>query len=207
LRHIGSSAYRFSAVEQRDLLKAWAILSLAFAVLIEGVSFGSLFRMLSSEFLLAFFVSGVTVGTGFLLHELGHKFVAQKYGLWAEFRAHEQGLWLALLMSFFGFIFAAPGAVMIHGHTSITRMGKIGAAGPLVNYVLGLMFFVLGKLNPISALNMLFAYGASVNAFLGLFNMIPFGMFDGKKIMNWSKLWYWMMVAAGFAVLWMAWFV
>lgn len=60
-----------------------------------------------------FFVSAVGVGTGFLLHELAHKFVAQRYGYWAEYQANYFGLVAVVAMAFMGFIFAAPGAVMI----------------------------------------------------------------------------------------------
>jgi Zn-dependent protease len=60
-----------------------------------------------------FFISAVGVGTGFLLHELAHKFVAQRYGYWAEYQANYFGLVAVVAMAFMGFIFAAPGAVMI----------------------------------------------------------------------------------------------
>ncbi|HLC85471.1 MAG TPA: hypothetical protein VJH22_06795 [Candidatus Nanoarchaeia archaeon] len=186
---------RFSRYEIQEISKAWAVLSLAFAIYFNhGIS--------DIVGLVTFFViSGLTVGVGFLLHELGHKFVAQKYGLWAEFRAYNQGLVLALVMSFFGFIFAAPGAVMIHGMTSPARLGKISVAGPSVNYVLAVIFAVLGLLNPLPAISMLFSYGATINAFLGTFNLIPFHPFDGKKILDWSGLRYGMMVVLGFALI------
>lgn len=186
--------YRFSRFEIRELSKAWIVLSLAFAVLFNPGNY------LSTAMVVSFIVSGLTVGIAFLLHELGHKFVAQRYGLWAEFRAHNEGLMLALVMSFFGFIFAAPGAVMIHGHTSLNRIGKISAAGPLVNYVLSMLFMGFAIVNPVTLIQPLFSYGASINAFLGLFNMIPFGMFDGKKILAWSKVNYGLMVVVGFVL-------
>lgn len=112
---------------------------------------------------------------------------------------------LALAMSFFGFLFAAPGAVMIHGHPTKKQMGHIASAGPLVNYVLALMFLAGGLLNPITLITPLFTYGAIVNAFLGLFNMLPFGMFDGKKILSWNKLNFGLMVVGGFVILGITW--
>jgi len=108
-------------------------------------------------------------------------------------------------MSFFGFIFAAPGAVVIHGHTSPARMGKIAVAGPLVNYLLAIGFLLVAWINPVELLSLLFTYGAAINAFLGLFNMIPVAMFDGKKIIKWSKLNYGLMVAAGFLLSGISW--
>src|SRR5574337_1995842 len=58
------------------------------------------------------------VGTGFLLHELAHKFTAQRYGYAADYEASPLGLVMALGLSLAtsgGFVFAAPGAVMIRG--------------------------------------------------------------------------------------------
>ncbi|MBU4220317.1 MAG: hypothetical protein KKA10_01630, partial [Euryarchaeota archaeon] len=56
------------------------------------------------------------VGTGFILHELAHKFTAQRYGYVADYEASPMGLFLAIgLKMFTGIVFAAPGAVMIRG--------------------------------------------------------------------------------------------
>ena len=129
---------KFSAIEKRDLVKAWLAISIAFAIV-----FGGGFSLDNAFFVLVVF-SGITVGLGFLLHELAHKYVAIKYGCWAEFRAYNSMLWLAILCSFFGFVFAAPGAVMIHGHyISRKQNGLISAAGPITNYVLALLFIPL----------------------------------------------------------------
>ena len=73
-----------SEAEIRDLLKAWIAVSIAFAIIMRS--------SLRLSFYEVFIVSAITVGTGFLLHELGHKFVAQRYGCFAEFRAFDQML-------------------------------------------------------------------------------------------------------------------
>ena len=79
-----------------------------------------------------------------MLHELAHKFVAQKYGCVAEFRAFDQMLMLALgLAVLIGVIFAAPGAVMISGMVTRKENGYISVAGPLTNYILGVIFLLL----------------------------------------------------------------
>ena len=121
-----------SEKELRDLVKAWIAISLAFALVLR--------HDIGLSFYQVFIVSAVTVGTGFLLHELGHKFVAQRYGCFAEFRSFDQMLMLAVMMSFFGFVFAAPGAVMIMGRVDIRKNGIISAAGPIVNLILALFF-------------------------------------------------------------------
>lgn len=63
-------------------------------------------------------IAAVGVGTGFLLHELAHKFTARRYGYVADYEASPMGLVMAIGLSIFtggNFVFAAPGAVMIRG--------------------------------------------------------------------------------------------
>lgn len=169
-----------SEIEIKALLKAWIAISFAFAVVLNS-------GRLSGGFYSKFVIASLTVGVGFLLHELGHKVVAQRYGCFAEFRSFDQMLLLAIIMSFFGFVFAAPGAVMIAGKISKRKNGLISAAGPIVNIALsllfmGLLFFPLPNLFKAVAV-----YGFMINSWLALFNMLPFWLFDGNKIWKWSK--------------------
>ena len=183
---------RFSETEIEHLTKAWVAISLAFAILLSGGD------ILSSKFTTLLIVSGLTVGLGFLFHELGHKFVAQKYGCYAEFRASNGMLILAILMSFIGFIFAAPGAVMIAGRVTKERNGKISLAGPAVNLVLAIVFLGLILIGFFPEYT---GYGLIINAWLAAFNMIPFGNFDGIKILRWSKPAYFVTLAVAVALL------
>ena len=187
-----------SKIELVDIAKAWLAISLAFAFVYSGASIisGNITQMFSIYFLVMFIVSLFTAGLGFLLHELGHKFAAQKYGCVAEFRAFDQMLYMAVgLAVFIGFIFAAPGAVMISGQITRKENGIISLAGPAVNYILSAIFFVLMFMFPIktsffgTGINP-FAIGFYINAWLGLFNLIPFGNFDGLKIFHWNR-WVW----------------
>ena len=101
---------------------------------------------------------------------------------------------LAIIMSFFGYIFAAPGAVMIRGHINKEQNGKISAAGPATNIILSLLFLGLSMFTLGGILGMIASYGMMINAWLALFNMIPFGNFDGSKILAWNKYVYGTMV-------------
>ncbi len=179
-----------SRTELLDIAKAWVALSLAFAFIYSGAHLlgGSLDRVISLSFLLVFVISLFTAGLGFLLHELAHKFVAQRYGCVAEFRAWDQFLYLAVgLAVLVGFIFAAPGAVMISGMVTRKENGFISAAGPLMNYILGFLFMGGAFLIQIPVWQRIFGIGMSINFWLGLFNLIPFGPLDGAKVFNWSK--------------------
>ena len=181
-----------------DILKAWLALSLAFTFIYAGASVlgGDINRVFSVNFAVFFVISLFTAGLGFLLHELAHKFVAQHYGCAAEFRAWDQLLYLAVgLAVFIGFIFAAPGAVMISGMITRKENGLISAAGPATNYVLAMLFLGLSFLFP--AWSNVFATGFSINIWLGLFNLIPFGPLDGKKVFYWNKAVWGAMLAFG----------
>jgi len=172
-----------SETEVRDLIKAWIAISAAFAILFSGTIF-------SISFYYSFIIASLTVGVGFLFHELGHKLMAQHYGCFAEFRAFNQMLILAVIMSFFGFVLAAPGAVMISGPVGIRRNGKISLAGPAVNIILATLFLGFLLSNPSGITATIAYYGLLVNTWLALFNMIPFGNFDGAKILKWNKFIY-----------------
>jgi len=60
----------------------------------------------------------------------------------------------------------------------------------MTNFVLAMIFLGLllsfPGLGIISGVNA-FQIGFSINLWLGLFNMLPFGVFDGKKILNWNR--------------------
>jgi Zn-dependent protease len=177
---------KFSQKEIKDLWAAGLIISLAFAILLSGGyrSILSPNTTLITTFIIAFFTAGI----GFLLHELMHKFVAQKYHLWAEFKAFYNMLWLALLFSLFGFILAAPGAVLIRGQITREKNGKISLAGPMTNIVLAIIFLIpLLLLNTEGLLNYFLNIGLTINSLLAAFNMIPVMPFDGAKIKDWDK--------------------
>lgn len=186
--------YTTSKVELIDLLKSWIVISLAFTI-IRGAHHSL------DTFIATMLSSAITVGTAFLLHELAHKIAAQRYGCFAEFRSNDRMLFFGLLMSFFGFIFFAPGAVMIAGPVGKKRNGIISAAGPGTNFALAIIFLMLRFYIQGTFLDTLFNFGYIINTWLGLFNMLPFWLFDGKKILNWNKTAYYSMLAIGIVLL------
>jgi Zn-dependent protease len=147
-------------------------------------------------------MSLLLVVCSFLFHEFGHKFVAQKYHAWSEFRAYPNGLIMALVFSVIGFLFAAPGAVYIRGNIDKDMYGKISLAGPAVNFVISAIAIVIAlTLVPGTVEYFVVWMLAYLNAFLGLFNMIPIMPFDGSKIVKWNIPVYIMAALVGAAEL------
>lgn len=60
----------------------------------------------------------------FSLHELSHEFVAQLYGLWAEFRTSIPFVLISFLSVLLPFKILAPGAVVISGPVTVELGGK-----------------------------------------------------------------------------------
>ena len=179
--------FKFTASEVRDLIIAFIVISLCFAIANAGRDMNAILHLLPMIM--------VGVGAGFILHELGHKFVSIKYGYWAEFKLWPQGLIFALVTSFFGFVFAAPGAVYTYANYMTDEInGKISIAGPIVNIILAIIFLAicvviypnaLYSQTSILILNVC-ALGFNINSFLALFNLLPIGNLDGSKVLRWN---------------------
>lgn len=168
------------------------------AILISVITISLAFTLVQSNsndftspvFLQTLGIIILTVGSGFVLHELAHKYVAIRYGAYARYQTWTIGLVLAVVMALtLGFVFAAPGAVYIYGqHLDRKKNGIVAAAGPATNLLLGITFLAIGASMP--ALKEVAVIGASVNFFLGTFNMIPIFPMDGQKVMQWNvQIW------------------
>jgi len=174
---------KFSGTEIRHLLIAWLAISLAFTFLFSR---RTILRGVYEQFPLVFVVSLLTVGISFVIHEMLHKFLAQKYGLWAEFRMDISMLLFAILLSItVGIVYAVPGAVYISGQLTKEQNGKISLAGPLSNIVLAWMFLLL--LPGTGIWRIISVTGSTVNAMFAIFNLLPFGILDGKKVFVWDR--------------------
>jgi Zn-dependent protease len=169
-----------------ELLKAWGGTSLAFGIYMVG---GQVFNPF---FLYVLSIAALTCGIGFLLHELAHRVVARGYGAEAHFVANNGWLIISMVIAFLGIFIAAPGAVWHRGRLSARQSGLIALAGPVTNLVLALLFLGLAFVVPPRAellglrLHDVFRVGHQINAWLGLFNMIPAGPFDGAKVLAWD---------------------
>ena len=183
--------YNFTKNEIRDLIIAFIVLSFCFAISNVGLDLKGIISLMP--------IVMVGVGIGFILHELGHKYMSIKHGYRAEFELWPLGLVIAFVTAFLGFVFAAPGSVKTYADEMTDEInGKITLAGPMANIGLAILFILIAALiYPFSTHLELFrlmylicTVGFSVNAFLATFNLLPFYSLDGTKVMKWSvKVW------------------
>lgn len=191
--HAGRPRVTFSWQEALHLGGAILILTACLAFVLEG-GFGQPFNPLTTPLPspFTFLASLLAIGSGFVLHELAHKVVAQRYGHWAEFRAQFGGLLLSLLIALgLGFLAAAPGAVVIQGQVTRRENGLISLVGPATNLLIGALAFPFTQVvDPDQPLPQVMALVATANGGLCLLNLLPFGALDGRKVLRWNKAAY-----------------
>lgn len=196
--------YATSPVEIRDLLIAFLVLTFDLMLIIGSVGLFSGVSSLSGFLSLSTFAIAATAAlTGFLAHELAHKFIAQRHHAWAEFRMSPAGLAFSVLTASFGFLFAAPGATVVGGMNDLREWGRTSLAGPMTNLAFSAIFFAGALAASVSHLSAA-VLGALLwltffNGWFATFNLIPFGPLDGAKVMRWSPaIWMGAIVVCGF---------
>ncbi len=182
-----------STTELLHLVVATLVLSIDFALLRSTFVRVGLFAVPDPSAVPQFLPFGLAAAlTGFVVHEMAHKVVAQRHGFWAEFRMSPLGLLLSLFMAaIIGFVFAAPGATMIGGMGDEREWGRTSLAGPAVNLVEATGFLFAAYLLAADPANLVwvesFLVLAFLNAWWGTFNLLPIGPLDGRKIWRWSR--------------------
>ncbi len=199
---------RISTISSRELR------ALVVALLVLGLSFTIRYNPLITSaplyYLEILLLTMIVIGTGFLGHELAHKFTAERYGCWAEFKLWTYGAVMALLFALVSsgnFIFAAPGAVYIASRSGYfgegldrKTNGIVSVMGPIINILAALSF--LAALSAASFANVVQLFvvpcgqncifnflkqGVAINLWLGAFNMLPIFILDGQKVFTWDK--------------------
>ncbi len=194
---------RITRREEADLFVAWIAISVSFALCMIAPG-GILYNLAPKVPLFTAVkfigIALVTVGLGFIIHEMAHKYTAIAYGYWAEFRKDSIMLVVALAMAALaGIVFAAPGATVIYSRagTGLTRKenGIISAAGPASSLLLcipfAILFLVAGGIAGLKGGDILAQVGIAgiqINAMLATFNMLPVSILDGRKVFDWNPV-------------------
>lgn len=188
--HTGKPRVTFSTTEILHIVGAVAVLTLCFAIVVgcRNTTRCDVTHNLVPD-ALDLVAAFLAVASGFVLHELAHKVVAQRFGHWAEFRAQFKNLLISYVLALFtGLLLAAPGAVLIQGQVTRRENGLISLVGPGTNFVIAVASWPLSwSLNPDEAVPHIFGVVAFANALLCIFNLIPFGPLDGKKVWRWNR--------------------
>lgn len=192
---------KFSRIEILHLLISIFVLTIAFSFALSGNymlnGFINGFKLENLTFFIPLSFLGIT--TAFFFHELSHKLMAQKQGLWSEYRMFPQGLILALILgTLTPFIFAAPGAVMFRGGAKTEETGQIAASGPLANIIIALITFIMyTSIFYETQISSITGFICLINAFIATFNLLPFGPLDGIKIIRWNAtIWIIMLISS-----------
>lgn len=190
-QHQAKPRVAFSRTEIFHLAASVLVLTVAFAFVLNPVADPlSLERFEVPPVL--WLASFLAVSSGFVLHELAHKIVAQRYDHWAEFRGWFRGLIMSLLIAAgFGFLFAAPGAVHIWGRVTPKENGIISLVGPGTNFAIAFAALPFAwTLDVTQGAGRILAVVCFVNSLLAVFNLIPAWNLDGRKVLRWNKLAY-----------------
>lgn len=175
--------------EISDVIISWFALSVAFMFLFEGVRIPAMYSLLMYLFIVA---------VSFLSHEFGHRQVARMYGFKANYEMWPFGVALAVLTSMVGFLFAAPGAVVIRpgrsafmgGRRKLNEIGlKISISGILINIALGIVFALAALyLGAGSVFYKTLGTASGINIWLAIFNLLPIPPLDGSKVLYYNKV-------------------
>jgi len=188
VRDMAKESY-FSAKEIQDIVISTLALGFIFSISQTGV--GGALKDVAGFVSLALTIT-LIVALSFIPHELMHKFTAIRYKAFARYEMWKNGLLFALFMAVaFGFVFAAPGAVVIYTayrsnygfhqvNLSTRQNGIISSAGVVANLTIAGIFLLLAPQNAL-AKNII-----NINAFLAMFNLLPIPPLDGSKVVWWN---------------------
>ncbi len=147
-------------------------------------------KVFSDDFLFAIAVTAPAI----VLHEFGHKFVAMAFGYNATFIAAPffgipfGGVLLGVFLRLVGspILFFIPAYVSILGNPPPLQGAIIAFSGPAVNLILWIGSYLairfIKKLKKKQLYYLILT--KKINMLLFFFNMIPIGIFDGRKVLD-----------------------
>jgi Zn-dependent protease len=180
--------------EIKDIIIAWLAISICFTIVLGSFDLISIISKKTepiANLWLYLVISLIVTGTSFICHELAHKFAGIYYGAKAQFVLWPSTLLLSIGFALLvGFVFVAPGAVYIYDK-QLTRKqnGLTSLAGPAINILMGLLFIIAFLIlgSPHTGLaSLITSYGIYINFWIAMFNLLPIGPLDGRKIFQWN---------------------
>ncbi|MBN88476.1 hypothetical protein CMO95_02685 [Candidatus Woesearchaeota archaeon] len=161
------------------------------------------FDFLGSDFN-DFKYAALIVTPAVLLHELAHKGVGIYFGYDSILKISLFGLGLGVILKYFNspIIFFVPAYVISSGaFGNPENFALLALAGPAANFLLYWIsdWLLISRKYP--KYNHAFIVSKKINLILMAFNMIPFGFFDGAKVLAGNPMLYWSsLIIGGFLV-------
>ncbi len=143
-----SGKKRFSSAELKHLLIACILVTLV-GISMLGSPYGIAYALSRFVWYMSSPYWWVPVGMilifllAFIGHELAHKFVAQHYGMWSEFRMTTMGYYLSAIAILFSVPIFGTGTVYTSGTSNTEHNGKINLAGPLSNFLMAIGLVII----------------------------------------------------------------
>jgi len=187
------ASHRTSRTEVTHVTIAFLVLTLDLVIILSGrglLEGGTVSGLITPVPVYFFLLALAAALTGFIAHEMAHKFMARRLGYWAEFRMWPMGLVLSLITSAGGFLFAAPGATMVEGMDprNLRGWGQTGLAGPASNLLFATGFYAASLATFHVSLDWSGAllFLALINTIFATFNLLPIDPLDGAKVRRWG---------------------
>ncbi len=131
------------------------------------------------------------IGAGLALvgHEFLHNFTSYRSGIESEFRISPVGMVsVAITSVLFGNVFATPGMTHLYGEASPDQRGKVALSGPLVSFVMVVLFWLLAGYGGFAG--SVGQAGFGIAFIMAVFEMLPIRPMDGKEVKSWNR-WVW----------------
>jgi Zn-dependent protease len=128
-----------------------------------------------------------------VVHDFGHRMVAQKLEIDGEYRFWGLGTVTMLLTSWlFGMAFAQPARYVFNNEDELEMrdMALVTLAGPAVSLLFAILFLPFALIGGVAG--QIAIAGFTMNLMTTVYNLMPFSPMDGKIIYEWSRL-FWML--------------
>ncbi|MEM4746440.1 MAG: M50 family metallopeptidase [Metallosphaera sp.] len=197
---IGKWEWRFNNLNETE-----SFLLAIFSIAVKGISIYAISRLFGIGILAALIAATIAV----LPHELAHRQTARRYGCYSRFTLSFTGFLFTTvinLLPFFGLVFfSGYTLISCRFFASDKRIeGITAAAGPLTNILISAVFYFLVIINlPIinhSIIEIFFLIISGFNAVVAFFNLLPFWILDGLKVLRWNAV-VWVFLIASSVIL------
>jgi Zn-dependent protease len=166
------------------------IVMLVICTLLFGVAFIVADRLaIQADLIIIYMVMG---GVALIMHDLGHRMIAQKLEIKGHYKFWGWGTLTMLLTSWlFGMAFSQPGRYVFDDEGIDNRdIAFVTLAGPAISMLFAILFLPFALIGGVAG--QIAVAGFIMNLMTAVFNLMPFSPMDGKVIYDWSRL-FWML--------------